>query len=249
MKINLTNTTFVIPVKIDSTKRLFNLNLIIDYLLNYFDTNIIVGEEGSNKCKNIGDKCLYYSFNYNINFFHRTRLLNDLYKLCDTEVICNYDSDVLLEVDKYTKSTDIISNGEFDVVFPYSGIFYDVREQYHQTIRNKLSIDFLSGLRHHIRNHMSVGGAIFFNKESLFDVGLENENFKSWGYEDLERIYRFEKMGYRITRLNGNLYHLVHPKGSDSNKNNVFYESNRLELEKIKAMSKNELIKYIGIKR
>ena len=46
MKYDLTDITFTIPVRIDSHQRHDNLNYILNYLKNNFETNIIVYENG-----------------------------------------------------------------------------------------------------------------------------------------------------------------------------------------------------------
>src|SRR6478609_7731482 len=45
-KINLKDTTFIIPVFYDHTDRKMNLMLTLNFLLEHFDTNIIIGEQG-----------------------------------------------------------------------------------------------------------------------------------------------------------------------------------------------------------
>ena len=45
--INLTNTTFIIPVRIDSSDRLSNLEYVIKYLQFHFETNIIIQENST----------------------------------------------------------------------------------------------------------------------------------------------------------------------------------------------------------
>ena len=44
MKTDLTDVTFIIPVKIDSDDRRRNLKITLSYLQRNFDTNIIVCE-------------------------------------------------------------------------------------------------------------------------------------------------------------------------------------------------------------
>ena len=61
---------------------------------------------------------------------------------------------------------------------------------------------------------------------------MENENFYGWGPEDIERVKRWEILGYRIKRIEGSLFHLHHPRLKNS-----WYASNILELK-----NKQELI-------
>ena len=77
-------------------------------------------------------------------------------------------------------------------------------------------------------------------------MGLENENFISWGYEDWERIRRVEKLGGTIGRVKGVLYHLTHNRNSNSSSSNPFYQFNGQEYNKIKSMDKEKLQKHIS---
>ena len=89
-------------------------------------------------------------------------------------------------------------------------------------------------------------GAFFFSKERYGSIGWENENFVSWGHEDWERIVRVQKMGYKMERTEGVLYHLTHSRTSNSSDKNPFYQFNGQEFQKVNSMSKEDLNKYIG---
>ena len=95
------------------------------------------------------------------------------------------------------------------------------------------------------RRAHSIGGAIFFNKKSYINAGMENETFKSWGGEDDELLHRFTKLDYNITRTDGYLLHLVHDRGEFSQKRHIHYNNNIKELEKIGSMTKIQLSNYI----
>ena len=47
MKIDLSQATFIIPIRIESTDRLRNVITIVSFLVENFDTNIIVKEVDS----------------------------------------------------------------------------------------------------------------------------------------------------------------------------------------------------------
>jgi predicted glycosyltransferase involved in capsule biosynthesis len=62
----------------------------------------------------------------------------------------------------------------------------------------------------------AVGGAFFVNRSKYIEAGLENENFYGWGLEDGERFVRWNKLGYKVQRVNGVLFHLSHERGLNS---------------------------------
>jgi predicted glycosyltransferase involved in capsule biosynthesis len=91
----------------------------------------------------------------------------------------------------------------------------------------------------------SVGGAIMFNKGSFLMGGGENEYMVSFGPEDWERNYRFKTMGYTVTRVDGSLYHLDHWVGPNSSGRNPFFKANHAELDRVRAMTADQLDDYI----
>ena len=90
-----------------------------------------------------------------------------------------------------------------------------------------------------------AGHCQIIKKESYLKGFLENENFISWGPEDLERLSRFKKLGLSVTHMkNCRVYHLNHPKSKDSGLKCPTYTSNKLLWERLKKMNKDELIEY-----
>ena len=95
------------------------------------------------------------------------------------------------------------------------------------------------------KRSICFGGACFVDKETLIKVGMQNENFISWGSEDDEIHERFKKFGLKIVRTNSSLLHLYHSRNIDSGQNNFNYKNNILEFNKIKEMNKKETKEYI----
>ena len=80
------NLTFLIPVKLESDDRVRNLTTVLSFLLTNFDSQVLVKESDTiprfeslvlPNLKNINN--LDYSFEkQHENFFHKTKILNDL---------------------------------------------------------------------------------------------------------------------------------------------------------------------------
>jgi len=242
--ISLKNVTFLLPMCIDNHDRRVNFNLCIDYLISKFDTNILVGEQSDDPQLDFDDRFEYIWFDQNKrDYFHRTKIYNDLCKKCKTDIICLYDSDVFLPYLQYIEASNKIQRGS-DMVIPYDGSAYDVPRMYIDRIRsgNMQDIDIRTCRK---RRANSIGGAIFFNKKSYINAGMENETFKSWGGEDDELLHRFTKLDYNITRTDGYLLHLVHDRGEFSQKRHIHYDNNIKELKKVGSMTKIQLSNYI----
>jgi len=245
--INFKDVTFIVPVRFDSQDRKNNFKTSMSFLLRNFDTNIIVLESDENSngefVKSISKKIKYVFEKNDEKLFHRTRLLNNMTKMSETNIIVNYDVDVIFTIDQYIESRNKILDG-CDMVFPYSGKFYDVQKnQFHLVDSDKINEIDLNQCT--LFNPNSVGGAFFFNKERYTSIGLENENFVSWGHEDWERVVRIETMGHRLCRVDGVLYHLTHSRTHNSSDQNPFFHINGQEFHRIRSMSKEQLTNHI----
>lgn len=243
-RIDLKNVTFTIPVHHDHQDRFQNLSLNICMLLQYFDTNVIIGEQGSDKFKVFENWCKYVKFNdYE---FHRTKMLNIMANESVTPIIVNYDADVFLPPMQILKAVfELESN---DMVFPYDGRFARVARSEFKRIENLLDIGCLSynewpGTS--MNDAMSVGGCVFFNKKAFFEGGGENEKFVSYGPEDAERVERFSKAGFKIKKVKGILFHIDHYRGPNSLTYHKHFKANEDEFKRIKAMNKEGIINYI----
>jgi len=250
IKIDLRDVTFMIPVHYDHNDRKQNLSLNVCLLQKYFDTNIIIGEQGSQffgNYENYG--CEYVLYNY--KNFHRTKMLNKMAETARTSIIVNWDADVFISPLQILYSIERIRLGNADVVYPYDGRFARVpRVPYFKELERALDVGIFSP--HQFKGMLdgdkpSVGGAVIFNRQKYFEGGGENENFIAYGPEDVEREVRFTRLGYKVERTQGALFHLDHYKGANSKcAGNPFDKQNHDELEKIYSFSKSELRNYVN---
>ena len=240
-RVDLTDVTFVIPVAYDHTDRKENLQLAIKNLKAQFDCVVIVGEQGGKHFEGLGD--IYLEFDY--KKFHRTKMLNVMSDLAGTAIVINYDADVIIPPMQIIESVQRIRNG-VDFVYPYDGRFARVPRLHYDTVDSFNDVGMLAG--HKFKGTLdgdasSVGGCIAYNKDSFFSAGGENENFISYNPEDLERVERFKKLGYKVERINGILYHIDHYISADSSQQNPDY--NMGEFRKVKKMDKAQLLTYV----
>lgn len=260
-KIDLKDCTFTVPVLHDHSDRKKNLDLSVCMLQKDFETNIIIGEQGGNVFKYMEQWCTYMPFP-DMKVFHRTKMLNDMAMAAETPFIANWDADVIIPPMQLYMAMLKLRNGA-DMVFPYDGRFARLeRKDWFKPIEKLLDIAAIGdtepkGRRGKPVPESSVGGAVFFNKESFIEGGMENEYMISFGPEDCERNDRFTTLGFRIERVgideNGNcgkglggcLYHINHWCGPDSSRRNPFFRPNHEELNKIRLMSKDELRLYV----
>lgn len=252
MKIDLSDCTFMIPVRIDSKDRQENLDLIVRYLKHHFDCKVIIAEESAidfirkmepKLADGLVDEVLYYE-SYE-PLFHRTKMLNEMTRSAKTSIVVNYDTDVLFPVQAYVDAANSLRNGLTDFVFPYLGRFYEVPRRFYGEIKNAMSISMINIADCGLNHPNSVGGAIFLNRQKFMESGGENENCKSWGWEDPERVSRWQTLGYKVGRVGEHLYHIEHWRGPNSGPSNTAHNSNYFEYQKVATMNKQQLENYI----
>lgn len=246
--IDLSKATFIIPVRIESMDRAFNLRYVLGYLTRNLKTNIIVYESGPDKIADsivnsvnpIFCKIQYHYEKTDSPCFHRTLLLNKMLNMCKTEVVINYDADIILKPETYLTAYNECLNG-WDLIYPYfkgNSQYMVFRPGYNDDLTQDISV------RHELRNS-EYGHCQFFKRTSYISGGMENQNFKSYGPEDYERGERFIKLGYKVKWLDNHyVYHLEHERTPNSSRENPFFNDNVKLYETLKSMSKEELQKY-----
>ena len=259
-RIDLTQATFIIPIRIESPDRLRNVVTTTAFLLENFRTNLIIKEVDTESVFKrdaipILKDILDFDFDYEVNhifeesddpLFHRQRVLNEMIIESDTEVVVNYDCDAILPKESYELAYKGIMDGIYDVVYPYGSGMY--QKQVHATdvtVSNFLETGDYEFLNAVSKDHTSdFGWAQFFKRQVYIDGGMENENFKAYAPEDKERYYRFNMLGYRVGRIENYVYHLEHARGENSWFNNPHMDGNMAERNKIQTMSKDNLLQY-----
>jgi hypothetical protein len=258
MRTDLSQATFIIPIRIESTDRMRNVITSLAFLLENFETNIIVKEVDSRSIFQeeampiLEDICdvpvdLFHIFEKSHEpLFHRQRVLNEMIMETKTKIVVNYDCDVILPKESYELAYRGILDGVYDVVYPYGSGMY--QKQVHAT--DVTVSQFLESGDYEFLNavsniHTSDFGWTQFFKTSVYRYGgMENENFKAYAPEDKERYFRFNTMGYSVGRIENYVYHLEHSRGENSWFTNPHMESNMAEWDKIKVMNKDQLFKY-----
>jgi hypothetical protein len=258
MKIDLKEATFIIPIRIESSDRLRNVITTTAFLLENFETNIIIKEVDNESVFQrdafpILKDILDVDINVNHIFeqsddpsFHRQRVLNEMIMESNTDIVANYDCDALLPVDSYVKAYQSILSGECDVVYPYGQGMY----QYQVKATDEIVSQFLQTYDFDILEKNSnqytsdFGWVQFFNKQVYIEGGMENENFIAYAPEDKERFYRFATLEYNVGRIDNYVYHLEHARGHNSWLNNPHMQNNNNIWKEIQKMNQNELKEY-----
>jgi len=247
-KYNLTDVTFIIPVRIDSIDRLENIKTVMRFLSKYFNTNIIVLEaDVEEKVKILDSAQKIFIEDHNL-IFHRTKYLNQMSLQSSTPYVAIWDVDVIISPRQIIDAVSLLRDDKADMVSPFDGRCYNIslkiRKIFEENLVVKFFQDKISEL--HLIWDQSVGGAVIVDRKKYIESGMENENFYGWGFEDFERVKRWQILEYRSCRINGPLFHLNHPKEFNSTYSSG-ENKKRLakEFQKVSGMSKKQLKQYI----
>lgn len=243
--------TVVIPVRIDCEERKANLRTVLS-LLSVLDCRILVLEADSKaKLQNenwiLGVEYLFIKDNSPV--FYRTRYINMLLHIADTDIVSIWDTDVLISLEQLFEAISMIEQG-CTIAYPYNGDFVMLTNIESDMARQRFDVEYLKGKKmQSIFGRKSCGGIFLVHRRRYLDCGGENEHFTGWGPEDAERLRRVSILGHKVSWTNaGQAYHLNHPRGKNSN----FFEEEaairlRKELCKVCSMDKEQLRNYLSL--
>lgn len=251
-KIENRNVTFVIPVRIDSPERSENLDMVLRQLSHRERASVLILEADVKPLYNL--KKEYSNVKYlfvedHDPVFHRTKYLNWLLRKVETELVGIWDTDVILSDIQIDRALQDICEGKAVMSYPYDGRFYLCTPNESTIYRQEGSIDYLFKLEYSDNSNFvsnSVGGAFLVRKDLYLEAGGENEFFYGWGLEDQERIRRLFILGLPVTRADGPLFHLFHPRNENSRYKDYEAEGKSLhEFLKVCSMTSKNLRHYI----
>lgn len=254
------NLTFLIPTKLESHDRVRNLTTVLIYLLSKFDATVLVKECDYSpnfksyveplliqKFGTIPKNLFYFYEEQTADFFHKTKILNDLLEISKTEVVCNYDTDVLLPESSILNAYQMIFSGQSDVVYPYGcGVYQKAVTYSQETFNNFLNsnLDVASLDTYSTINNSTIGWCQFIRRENYIRSFMMNENFQAWGPEDCEFYYRLNFLGNKVDRINDYVYHLEHARSNDSWFSNPMWRENTELWYWIRQQSKESFLNY-----
>lgn len=241
--------TFVIPVRIDSSERKENLDVVLDLLSKRKRSKIIVLEADNYSKYKVPGKYQNVAYRFvkdNNPIFYRTKYLNELLREANTSIVGIWDTDVIVPDDQIDISIADIQDGKAVMSIPFDGHCYYCSMEDSFVYRENRLIDFLEEKEHSNCFLHSVGGAFLVHKDYYLEAGGENEHFYGWGMEDMERVKRMEIVGLPVSRASGALYHLFHSRNENSRfYNSILEKECRREFLKVCSMSKEQLKQYI----
>lgn len=247
--IDLQDTTFVIPLRMDSIERLENIFVLKQFLNSFFITSILILEADKEKngfIENLfPDRSAYIFIEDTDPVFYRTKYLNLLSQRVTTEYIAVWDSDVIVHPHQIALSVSRLRENTHDFVFPYDGNFLDTGAAHRIEFLKSRNLDYLLSNMDTMSlpyTNTACGGGFVARLSDYLQCGGENENFYGWGQEDGERVKRWQILGKHIVRVKGPMFHLYHPRGTNSKYLSPEHREKQIaEFYRISALSKDAL--------
>lgn len=227
-KFNLSQTSFIIHFRKDSDDRIFNLKCVLKYLTTHMNCGeiFLINDDA------VIDPCLeeikqefpnvLLAFYKNEGVYHRTLCFDRIAKIATKPVLCFYDTDVIVRASVLEKSQNLIIQNKVDHVYPYNGLFVDVKKEYRDVISNydfeyleknltSTAIGFDNEIMT-VAHDASVGGLHMMSKDGYFRMGGYDVGFIGWGCEDVD-IYTKSGKHNRVARItdeNAICWHIHH---------------------------------------
>jgi len=225
--INLWDTTFIIPVQYDHPNRTENIWAVRNFLCENFLAHRIIGE--INGKHYISDP---YWIGYELPVFHRTKVLNYLTRKATTKFVINLDADAVCSPWQIYAAVEKLRNG-CDIVYPFGGTVANVPRPALKPFFDTLDCGVFAGKLYPWMNsnYKSVGMAVGYNKESFLSVGGEDERHISYSAEDQCRYMKFKRLGLKVERVPGTMFHFDHWRGPDSSERHANSGNNKLLFE------------------
>ena len=250
----LADVTFVIPVRIDSPDRSRNVDVLIDFLFQRFDSPILIMESDSQQRYFVkqDDPRIRYFFNKDRRpVFHHTGCLNQLYPMVDTPIIAGWDTDALVASEQIIDTVEQVRSGKVVMGLAYDGHMFNTSAELVQLFWQTKDYNVLTEKTGELRpmyGALSTGGAFIVDTEKYLQAGGENEHFLGWGPEDFERVKRIEILYPQpIYRAKGGLYHMAHTRLFNSWYADRHHELNgKKEFLKVCGMTRDELWTYVN---
>jgi predicted glycosyltransferase involved in capsule biosynthesis len=257
--------TFISHFRGDTEYRYRNLKNVIAYYGSLYpdSEHIIINDssEPDERLKEFVTNRTKFYFFENPSDYRRCECYNIGIRNASNEVIVFLDVDVLVAKNQIDTCVKGLMDGIVHFAYPYGGRFVDIMDHnmipdfvinFNDTVKLyegiipklELNTPHESGLK--LLNDKSLGGIQISTKKFMTDIRGWNIDFWGWGVEDFEVFERIRRIGCKIGRVDGELYHMNHDSIETVRGNNPHIDkNNRLFLEMIN-MDVEEFQKYLN---
>lgn len=162
---------------------------------------------------------------YNPSQYHRSKKMNmsmdHLSKKYNSDIFCQFDSDIFLTEDKYDDFLNLLKTLKSDEFFIAQVL--DISEKSLPNINfNTMDIN-LDNLMVSPRTITGLGAVFITHSKNIIEVGGFDERFEVWGGEDDDLAERLMRVGKVRKVCPFNYFHLPHKSLETDAKNDIKY--------------------------
>jgi predicted glycosyltransferase involved in capsule biosynthesis len=206
--------------------RLNNLRRVLDWINGFASVEVLLIEQDKHS------KISHLNLRYN-----KSWAFNVATKMAKSNIIVFADSDLIMEPNQLIEGLKLIQ--DYEMVNPYKSVIDLEANESSMPFEQILKIDRPGRGETDIQKVPLCGGICMFRKDAINKIGGWNEDFIGWGGED-DFVSIKVKHYLTYTELPHKCYHLHHNRPAPDMK---FYQRNLQLLNKLAAMSKEDLMK------
>lgn len=257
--------TFISHFRGDTEYRYRNLRNVISYYGKLYpdSEHIIINDAAKpdERLKEFANNRVKFYFFANPSDYRRCECYNIGIKNAAFPFVVFLDLDVLVSKMQIDTCLKGLIDGSVHFVYPYDGRFVDIvdhnlipsfvdnfndtTKKYEEIIpKLELNIPHPCGLN--MIHTQSVGGIQISTKQFMTDVKGFISSFTSWGCEDLAMFYLYQKLGFKVGRVGGCVFHMNHTAKDSIRENNPHYQNNVAILKQILEATPEQLQKIMN---
>lgn len=233
--------SFIILYRHGDMTRFNNLKRVLEWAGSFSESEIILVEQDTHS--KIGHLNLpgRHIFTKSNMPFNRSWGFNVGARAANSEIVVLTDCDLMMDPYKFIEALNLVS--QYECVSPYSSVVDLTAQESQGQLQQILSINRPGrGELDHQKINI-CGGMTIFRKDAFLKIAGYNEDFIGWGGEDDFQAIKVKNF-LSWYELPGRCYHLFHDRFAPDPK---WYQRNIQLLQKLSAMSKDDLQKLIGV--
>jgi len=220
--------------------RLANLKRVLDWINGFNGVEVLLIEQDKHsKIKNLNLKAKHI-FLKSDRPYNKSWAFNVAIKQSTSNIIVYADSDLIMDPNQFIEGLKNLQ--QYEMVNPYKSVI-DLNPQ-----ESNLQLDQMLHINRPGRGETDnqkvplCGGICMFRKDAISKIGGWNEDFIGWGAEDdfvsvkVKNFLNYVELPYKC-------YHLYHNR---ENPDMNLYQRNLQLLQKLGALSKEDLMKTIN---
>ena len=233
------NFTYIISYR-HSVERLNNLRRVIDWVMSFSGSEIILVEQDTHsKISHLRLPCRHLFLKSKMPF-NRSWSFNCGLKYANSNAVVFGDCDLIMPPDKFIESLMLLE--KYDMVNPYSSVIDLDRNESNMQLDQLMNIGRPGRGENDSQKINPCGGICIFKKDSVNRIGGWHEDFVGWGAEDDFQFIKVKNF-LKWAEVPGKCFHLYHERPAPDMK---WYQRSMQLLNKLQVMSKDELEKVIA---